>query len=59
MMRHSRMPTSTDFYQLLIPEEVEKMVSSAHSDLRKPSSTAGQMSETAAKFRSRRKRSSV
>lgn len=59
MMRHSRMPTSTDVYQQVIPEEVEKMVNSVHSDLRKPSSAAGKMSETAAKFRSKRKRSSV
>jgi hypothetical protein len=58
MLRHSRTPTTTDTYQQIIPEEVQKMIDSVHDDLRKPSSAAGKLSENAAKFRSRRKRSS-
>lgn len=38
MMRHSRLATTTDIYQQVIPEGVEKMVGSIHDELRKPSS---------------------
>jgi hypothetical protein len=33
MLCHSHMPTSTDIYQQVIPDEVEKMVDSVHNDL--------------------------
>jgi hypothetical protein len=40
MMRHSRVATTTDVYQQVIPEGVADMVDSIHGELRQPS-TAG------------------
>jgi hypothetical protein len=50
MLRHSHTPTSTDIYQQVISDEVEKMADSVHNDLRKPSSTAGQIREMQPNF---------
>jgi hypothetical protein len=49
--------TRTDVYQQVIPETVEKMVGSILEGLRKPSRTAAETSEIAARLRSRKQRS--
>ena len=58
MMRHARTPTTTDVYQQVIPEGVEKMVDSIHDELRKPS-TAAADGKIAAKLRAKKQQSSL
>ena len=59
MMRHSRVATTTDVYQQVIPEGVENMVDSIHVELRKPSTAAAETSRIAASLRAKGRRRSV
>ncbi|MGC9225429.1 MAG: hypothetical protein ACP5E2_16075, partial [Terracidiphilus sp.] len=59
MMRHSRVATTTDVYQQVIPEGVENMVDSIHVELRKPSTAAAETSMIAAKRRAKKQRKPV
>jgi len=56
MMRHSRLATTTDVYQQIIPEGVERMVDSIND---KPSTGASKTGEIAAKLRAKDQRRSV
>jgi hypothetical protein len=59
MMRHSRVATTTDVYQQIMPEGVADMVDSIHDELRKPSTAAAEMSRIAAHLRTKSRRPSV
>jgi integrase len=59
MMRHSRVATTTDVYQQVIPEGVTAMVNSIHGELRKPSTAAEKTRQIAANLRAKKRRSSV
>jgi integrase len=51
LMRHSRMATTTDVYQKVIPEAVAEMADAIHEELRKPSTAAAQTGVIAAQLR--------
>lgn len=51
LLRHSRVATTIDVYQQIIPEGVENMVGSIHDELRKPSTAAAETSKIAAELR--------
>ena len=59
MMRHSRVATTTDVYQQVIPEGVANMVDSIHSELRKPSTAVEEMRKIAANRRAKKRREPV
>lgn len=59
LLRHARTPTTTDVYQQVIPEGVERMVDSIHDELWKPSTAAAQTSNIAAKLHAKRRHRSV
>lgn len=59
MMRHSRVATTTDVYQQIMPEGVVEMVDSIHGELRKPSAAAAETSRIAANLRAKGRRRSV
>ena len=59
MMRHSRLATTTDVYQQIMPEGVVEMVDSIHGELRKPSTSAAETSKIAAGLRAKNQRRSV
>ena len=59
LLRHARTPTTTDVYQQVIPEGVEKMVDSIHDELRKPSAAVAQTAKIAAKLRAKKQHSSL
>ena len=59
MMRHSRVATTTDVYQQVIPEGVADMVDSIHSELRKPSTAVMETRQIAANLRAKKQRDSV
>lgn len=59
MMRHSRLATTTDMYQQIMPEDVVDMVDSIHGELRKPSAEAAETSRIAARLRAKGRRRSV
>ena len=44
LLRHARLPTTTDLYMQVIPEGVKKMVDSLHQELRKPGAASTQQS---------------
>jgi len=44
LLRHARLPTTTDVYMQVIPEGVKKMVDSLHQELRKPSAASTRQS---------------
>ena len=50
-MRHSRIETTTDVYQKVIPEAVAEMAGAIHEELRKPSTAAAQTSVMGAQMR--------
>jgi hypothetical protein len=58
-MRNSRLATTTDVYQQIIPEGVENMVDSIHDELRKPSTAAEKTKKIAASLRAKSRRRSV
>jgi integrase len=59
MMRHSRVSTTTDVYQQIMPEGVADMVDSIHGELRKPSTAAAETSRMAAHLHKKSRRPSV
>ncbi len=59
MMRHSRLATTTDVYQQIMPEGVVDMVDSIHGELRKPSTAAEKTKKIAANLRAKSRRRSV
>ncbi len=59
MMRHSRVATTTDVYQQVIPEGVAEMVDSIHGELRKPSTAVEKTRQIAANLRAKKRRSPV
>ena len=59
MMRHSRVSTTTDVYQQIMPEGVADMVDSIHGELRKPSTAAAETSRMAAQLHKKSRRPSV
>ena len=59
MMRHSRVATTTDVYQQVIPEGVKKIVNSIHGELRKPSTAAEKTRQISANLRAKRQRQPV
>jgi hypothetical protein len=59
MMRHSRLATTTDVYQQIMPEGVEDKVYSIHGELRKPSTAAAETSRIAENLRAKSWRRSV
>ena len=54
MMRHSRLATTTDVYQQILPEGVANMVDSIHGELRKPSAAPEKTSKIAANLRAKK-----
>ena len=42
LLRHARLPTTTDRYMQVLPEGVKQMVNSIHHELRKPASAENQ-----------------
>ena len=59
MMRHSRVATTTDVYQQIIPEGVEDMVDSIHGELRKSSTAVAETRKIAANLRAKKQRRPV
>lgn len=59
LLRHARIPTTTDVYQQVIPEGVEKMADSIHDELRKPSGAVAQTAKIAARLRAKKQHSSL
>ncbi len=59
LLRHARTPTTTDVYQQVIPEGVEKMVDSIHDELRKPSAAVAQTAKIAARLRAKKRHPSL
>lgn len=57
LLCHARTPTTTDVYQQVIPEGVEKMVDSIHDQLRKPRAAVAQTANIAAKLRAKKQSS--
>lgn len=55
-MRHSRVATTTDLYQQVIPEGVEQMVDSIHGELRKPSTAGVETGKIVANLRAKKQR---
>jgi hypothetical protein len=58
MLRHDRLPTTGNVYVQMIPEEVEGMVNSVNSELRKPSTAAAETTAMASSLRARKERGS-
>lgn len=59
MMRHSRVATTTDVYQQVIPEGVGEMVDSIHGELRKPCTAVDKTRQIAANLRAKKRCSPV
>ncbi len=59
MMRHSRVATTTDVYQQVIPEGVADMVDSIHGELRKPSTAVVETRKIAANLHAKKRREPV
>jgi len=59
MMRHSRVATTTDVYQQVIPASVADMVDSIHGELRKPSTAVVETRKIAANLRAKKQREPV
>jgi integrase len=59
LLRHARTPTTTDVYQQVIPEGVEKMVGSINDELRKPSKAAAETRKIAANLRAKKRSRSL
>jgi hypothetical protein len=59
VIRHSRVATTTDVYQQVIPEGVADPVDSIHSELLKPRTAVAETRKIAAKLRAKVKSRSV
>jgi integrase len=58
LLRHDRLPTTTDVYMQVIPEGVADMVDSIHDELRKPSMAASKTRKIAADLDAKQQRRS-